>query len=146
MRQISRLIVILLLLMIGGCAAYRSDNLDRMQSLPQHYKQFDLKLAWDVKQVDDSTVIDGIVKNIRYVEVDDLEIWVLSLDAGGKVVHRAADFVYRLRKNETGQFTLKIPRLAPGSKLRFTYSYVGSDGGGDSGGVTWIQSFESQVP
>ena len=147
MRQISLLIVVLLLLMMSGCATYRSDNLERMQTLPQHYAQFDLELAWDVKPVDGSTVIDGIVKNIRYYEMDELEIWVLTLDAEGKVVHRAADFVYRLRKDEAARFTLKIPLPAPGSKLRFTYSYVGSDGGGDSsGGVTWVQSFESEVP
>jgi len=146
MRQISMFIAVLLVLMMSGCATYRSDNLERMQTLPQHYAQFDLNLAWDVKPVDGSTVIDGLVENIRYYEMDELEIWVLSLDSEGKVVHRAADFVYRLRKNEIGQFTLKIPRPAPGSKLRFTYSYIGSDGGGDSGGVKWIQSFESEVP
>jgi len=146
MRQ-KTLIIAILLLMMNGCATYRSDNLDRMQALPQHYAQFDLKLAWEVKPVDDSTVISGFVKNIRYYEMDGLEIWVLSLDAGGKVVHRAADFVYRLKENEVAQFTLKLPRLASGSKLRFMYNYIGNDGGGDSGGaLSWRQSFESEVP
>lgn len=146
MRTNSILIAILLLL-LGGCAGYRSDYLDRMQSLPQQYAQFDLKLAWEVKTVDGSTVIDGIVKNIRYHSMDELEIWVLSLDAEGKVVHRAADFVYRLKENEAAHFTLKTPRLASGSKIRFMYHYIGNEGGGDSGGaLSWRQSFESEVP
>jgi len=147
MRKKSMFIAILLLLM-GGCATYRSDNLDRMQTLPQHYEQFDLKLAWEVKPLDDSTVIDGVVKNIRYFEMNELEIWALSLDAEGKVVHRAADFIYRLKENEVASFTLKIPRLASGSKLRFMYHYIGIDGGGgdSGGGLSWRQSFESEVP
>ena len=146
MRKIS-ILVTMILLLTGGCATYRSDNLDRMQTLPQHYEQFDIKLAWEVKTVDDSTVIDGVVKNIRYYKMDELEIWVMSLDAVGKVVHRATDFVYSLRENEVAQFTLKIPRLASGSRLRFLYRYIGNEGGGDSGGaLSWRQSFESEVP
>ena len=77
-----------------------NDNLNRLQTLPQHYEQFDLKLAWEVKSLDGSTVIDGVVKNIRFYEMDELELWVLSLDANGKVVHRSEDFVFRLKENE----------------------------------------------
>jgi len=147
MRLNSVLIAIILLLM-GGCATYRDDNLNRLQTLPQHYEQFDLKLAWEVKPLDGSTVIVGVVKNIRYFEMDELEIWVMSLDAKGKVVHRAEDFVFRLKENEVAPFALKIPRVESGSKLRFTYRYVGLDGGGgESGGaLPWMQSFESVVP
>ena len=146
MRRNSMICAIILLLM-SGCATYRNGNLDRMQTLPQHYAQFDLKLAWEVKAVDGSTVIDGVVKNIRYYEMDELEIWVLSLDAEGKEEHRAVDYVYRLKDNEVAQFTLKIPRVASGSKLRFIYRYIGHDGGGESGNaLSWMQSFESEVP
>jgi hypothetical protein len=118
-----------------------------MQTLPQHYEQFDLKLAWEVKPFDGATVIDGVVKNIRYFEMDELEIWVMTLDAGEKEVHRAADFVYRLKENEAAQFTLRLPLAASGSKLRFMYRYIGDDGGGNSGGaLSWRQSFDSEVP
>ena len=141
------LIFFIIILLIPGCVTYRSDNRDKMQTLPQHYTQFDLKLAWEVIPVDGSTVINGVVKNIRYYEIDELEIWVLSLDANGKEVHRAVDFVYKLKENEVAQFTLKIPRAASGSKLRFTYRYFGRDGGDDSGGsLSWRQSFETEVP
>ena len=64
------MIIAIFLLLMGGCATYHSDNLDRMQTLPQHYDQFDLKLAWGVKPVEDSTVIDGVVKNIRYWAIE----------------------------------------------------------------------------
>jgi hypothetical protein len=145
--RINSVIVALALLLISGCATYQNDNLDRLRTLPQQYAEFDVKMAWEVKPVDGSTVIDGVVKNIRYYEMDDLEIWVASLDAKGKEEHRAVDYVYRLRENETARFTLKIPQVASGHKLRFWYSYSGSEGGGDSGNaLTWRQSFDSAVP
>jgi hypothetical protein len=105
------ILIAMILLQMCSCATYRSDNADRMQTLPQHYAEFDLKLAWEVKPDGSSTVIDGVVKNIRYYQMDELEIWVLSLDAEGKVVHRAADFVYSLKENEVAQFTLSFPGL-----------------------------------
>ena len=81
------------------------------------------------------------------MKMGELEIWVLTLDAEGKEVHRAADFKYRLMENEIAQFTLGIPLVASGSKLRFMYRYIGNDGGGNSGGtLSWRQSFESEVP
>jgi hypothetical protein len=137
----------LIILLISGCSTYHNDIQNRINTLPQQYAEFDLKMAWESTSVDNSTLINGVVKNIRYYEMDDLEIWVESLDAKGKEVHRAVDYIYRLKENEVAQFSLKIPRVAPGSKLRFRYNYIGHDGGGDSGGaLSWRQSFESVMP
>jgi len=145
--DIKSLIIALVLLLVSGCATYRNDNLDRFQTLPQQYAEFDMKMAWDVKPVNGSTEIDGVVKNIRYYEMDELEIWVASLDAQGKEEHRAVDYVYRLMEKEVARFTLKIPRVRSGSTLRFTYSYTGHEGGGESGNaLSWRQTFESLVP
>src|SRR5512133_743413 len=140
-------VCVALLVLLSGCATYRNDNAVRMQTLPQHYAQFDAQLAWQVISAGNFTVIDGVVKNIRYYEMDDLEIWVFVLDAAGKEVFRTADFVYSLKENEAAQFGLKIPPAASGTRLRFMYRYVGNEGGGDPGGASrWSQSFESTVP
>ena len=139
--------LIIILLFLGGCVTYRNDNLEMLKSLPQHYEQFDIKMAWEVKTIDGLTVIDGVAKNIRYVVMDDLEIRVASLDAKGKDVHRAVDFIHSLRENEASPFRLKIPQAASGSRLRFTYRYIGNTGGGESrDALPWMQSFESEVP
>lgn len=138
---------IAMLALLSGCATYRNDSLERMRTLPQHYAQFDAKLAWEIRSTGGSTLIDGVVQNIRFFEMDELEIWVASLDANGKVMNRTADFVYKLKENEAAPFTLKIPQTTPGTKLRFTYSYIGHEGGGESGdALSWRQSFDSEVP
>lgn len=141
------LLCITFLVALNGCATYRNNDLERMQTLPQNYSQFDVRIAWEVKAVDNSTIIDGIIKNIRYYEMDELEIWVWSLDDHGKEIYRSSAFVYKLKENETAPFTVKLPIAAPGTKLQFLYRYIGNDGGSEANGaVRWSQSFESVVP
>lgn len=147
--RLQSLLFVMLLLLAAGCATYRDDSLARMNTLPLHYEKFDVQMAWEVTSAQGSTVITGVVKNIRYFEMSQLQIQVSSLDDNGKKVHqnasKAVDFISTLRENEAGSFTLKLPQLASGSRLRFIYSYIGTSGG-RSGGTSWEQSFESKVP
>jgi hypothetical protein len=135
------------MLFLSGCTSYRNDSLQRLKTLPERYAQFDAMLAWEFKSVDNSTVIDGVVKNIRYYEMNDLEVWVYSLDTNGKEMHRGMDFVYQLKENEAGPFTIKIPQVASGTRLQFLYRYLGLNGDSESAdAASWSQSFESKVP
>ena len=143
--RLQSLLFVMMLLLAAGCATYRDDSLARMNTLPLHYEKFDVQMAWEVTSAQGSTVINGVVKNIRYFEMSQLQIQVSSLDDNGKEVHQAVDFISTLRENEAGSFTLKLPQLASGSRLRFIYSYIGTSGG-RSGGTSWEQSFESKVP
>jgi hypothetical protein len=141
------ILFIITLLFLSGCAPYLNTSQERLLTLPQQHSQFDAKLAWDVTTNDKATVIEGVVKNIRYFEMDELEIWVWVLDGKGRETHRAVSFVPRLRENEAAPFTIELPRLDSGTKLSFMYRYIGYDGGGESGGADrWHQTFESAVP
>lgn len=149
-----RLISLLLLSgsLLGACASYPDYRAQRLEALPQHYKQFDARLGWEVLPADGGTVVRGVVKNVRYFQMRNLEIWVAKLDAKGKVAARGMTFILPtdLRLDESADFTVEIPAaVAAGDRLRFTYKYYGSDGGngvfGD-GGTNWMQSFETVVP
>lgn len=140
------LTLVMLLLLMTGCATYQNTSLQRMETLPEHYNHFDAKLAWEVKSVANATVISGVIENIRYYEMGNIEVWVSSLDANGKEVHRGVDFVFSLKQNEANSFTVKIPRVAPGTTLQFLYRYIGFNGDSDPDAVTWSQSFEAKVP
>jgi len=137
---------VVILALLNGCATYPNVNQERMQTLPQQFSEFDAKLAWQVKSLGDSTVIDGVIKNIRYYEMDDVEIWVTSLDADGKDVQRAVDFIYLLKENESAAFTLKVPKVASGTKLHFMYKYIAQEGGDSGDSLSWRQTFDSVVP
>lgn len=151
-----RITVILMALVLGACATppAADTSLVRMASLPQHYTQFDLQLAWETKAVGGHTVVEGVARNVRWAYLYGLEIWVAALDANGKVAARSVSYVIprQLNLDERAPFTVRLPAaLAPGTPLRFTYQYRGSDGCGDDdrrgdGGTSWSQSFESTVP
>lgn len=141
------LLCALVLTQLSGCATFFNNNAQRLQTLPQHYDQFDAKLAWEIRTDKTSTVIDGVVKNIRYYQMNQLEIWVSTIDQRGKEQYRSVAFVNSLKENELGQFTVTLPAVAKGTKLQFLYRYVGHEGGGDSGNAGgWSQSFVSEVP
>ena len=159
--MLRRMVVILFLtlmaLVFTSCALYQPARL-RLENMPQKYQQFDLVLGWDARGVGNQTVIEGVVKNVRYGHMYDLEIWVYVLDADGKVASHAMTFVIpsQLTMDETTEFEIKVPmEVAPGTKLRFTYKYKSDDGGGSDDnffgigtirGFDWMQSFDAVMP
>ena len=141
------LCLVMIVLFLGGCTGYVNDSLQRMKTLPEHYTQFDAKLAWEVKSLDNSTMVDGVIENIRYYEMSEVEVWVYSLDADGKETYRGVDMIYQIKQNEAKSFTIKLPRLASGTRLQFLYRYLGLNGDSESAdAVSWSQSFEAKVP
>lgn len=112
----------------------------------QQHSDFDVKLSWHIRTIDRKTVVEGLIQNIRYQIMEDIEVWVALLDSRGKTVSRAVDIVMprRLDMNETTVFSARFPVVVPhGAKLVFTYKYSGSDGGD---GEKWMQSFDAFAP
>ena len=142
--------VILTISLLAGCATYPDTDRVRLENLPQRYSQFDLVMGWETRVQSGETVLDGVVRNVRYYMMRDLEIWVALLDERGKVVARGMTFIIPsdLGMDKSAPFTVKLPvAVDPGDRLRFTYKYRGSDGGdGMERGLDWMQSFESVVP
>ncbi|MBU5637943.1 hypothetical protein KOM00_14530 [Geomonas sp. Red69] len=146
-----RPIFLILLLLLGACATYPDLQQQRLAALPHQYKQFDVLMGWEVRPAGGSTVVQGVVKNVRYFRMRNLEIWASQLDGRGKVLVQGMTFVVpsELGLDESADFTIRIPAaLAAGDRLRITYKYLGSDGGshGLGDGTNWMQSFESVIP
>ena len=140
------MILVVMVAVMDGCVTYRDINHEGLSSLTQHYEQFDLKLAWDVAAVGESTKITGAVTSVRYNRMYDLELWVSVLDNNGKTVARSVSSMNELKLNDTVPFSMTLPVAAtPGAKLRFTYKYKSSDGGGMSG-EQMMQSFDTMIP
>jgi len=134
---------------MSGFSSVSDQMKSRMSQMPQHYSQFDVKMGWAVTGVNSSTIINGIIKNVRYTTMDNIEIWASLVDAKGKLLTRSVDYVLpiRLDRDDVAPFNIILPTAAPtDSKLIFTYKYVGEDGGAEGGGSTkWMQSFESEL-
>lgn len=142
-----KLWVFLLAIFCGGCTTQSDVNGERMNNLPYRYSQFDMNLAWEIKQEAGETVVDGVGKNVRYAFMEGIEIWITVVDAAGKAGARKACFVIprQVKQDQTFPFSVQLPvRLEQGMMLKFTYKYNGSDGG--DGGVNWVQSFDWTMP
>lgn len=142
-----------LIAILSGFSSRSDEMLHQLRSLPQHYAQFDVDLAWKFRAVDGKTVVSGVVRNVRYATMEDLEIWVALYDSRAKLLGRAVCYVVprQLNLDDAAPFDVQLPIAAsPGNKFIFTYKYNGLDGGGsegmNGGGVNWMQSFESIVP
>lgn len=148
-------VVILMSALLSACTAYRDTSGQKLDTLTQRYTQFDLVLAWETTVQGGKTLVDGAVKNVRYAYMNELEIWVAVLDPAGKVLARSVSYVIpsQLSMDETAGFSMTLPMaVTPGTRLRFTYMYRGSDvgsgpeAGGGGGGIVWMQSFDAVVP
>ena len=149
--MIRKTCMLLVVALLAGCATYPDVNRQRLESLPQRYSQFDLKVAWEVRQVGNDSFVDGVVQNIRFSYMEDIEVWVAGIDAAGKSGQGSVCYIIpsQLNLGETAAFSVKLPvRVEPGTRLLFTYKYRGNDDGGSDGGGSgnWMQSFEAVVP
>lgn len=137
------------LFLLGGFTSLPDRLKEQLKTSPQHYAQFDVTMGWDVTADNGKTAINGVIQNIRYATMEDIEIWVASVDANNKTVNRSVGYVIPriLERDALAPFSVTLPTMAaPGTKLVFTYKYKGSDdGGSDGGGTNWMQSFESVV-
>ena len=148
MRKICTLLAAIIL---AGCATYPNIDRERLESFPQHYSQFDLKMAWGVKPVGNESFVDGLVQNIRYTYMEGVEVWVAVVEASGKSGKPSVSYIIpnQLKQDEIAPFSVILPvRVEPGTRLLFTYKYRGNDDGGSDGGGSgnWMQSFETVVP
>jgi hypothetical protein len=142
--------LVALLFPLAGCAA-NPVVIRPLNSYGEHYVQFDAILAWDVRGDAGHTVVDGVFKNVRYDEMDNIEVWIAALDDSGQVKARSVSFIipHQLRQDDTAEFTVKLPVApVPGTKLHFMYKYMAIEAGGDDGGGgggNWMQSFDSRI-
>jgi hypothetical protein len=142
-----QILFLAMLLMIGGCTSLGNRYEEHFSAFPEHYSQFDLKMAWETKLTDTGTVIDGMVKNVRYPEMIGVEVWAAVLDGNGTAMGRSMSFIIpvSLREGEIAPFGLTIPvRAVAGGKLQFTYRYSVHEGHEDR--FHWMQSFEVPPP
>jgi hypothetical protein len=142
------IICILLTVLIGGCSTIHPDALRREQfeKLSQKYSQFDLKMAWDNKVSDHDIIVAGVVRNVRWFQVESLEIWVSLIAPDGSVLAKDVDLIKPgpLKLGEMASFLIRLrAKPVPGSKLQFSYKYSAIENNEQS--MTWMQSFEADL-
>ncbi|ACM22134.1 lipoprotein, putative [Geotalea daltonii FRC-32] len=130
-------------LVVTACAATSGTMLQSVAGYPFHHDAFDLKVAWGVTPAEDGVVIAGVVQNVRYLQVRNVDMTVLLLDREKKVQSRGRSFPSPdwIDQDERGVFDLHLTGVTPGKGdlLQFIINYYAMDDASSS--FYWISSF-----
>lgn len=138
------MLLVLLLLVQVGCASVNAEKPKPFTGFPHRHNGFDFKQAWKATQTPQGMAVEGVLKNIRYDRVENLEIAV-SLQRDGKQI--SAEEPYYLGSMERAQYRdfavlLKQVTMAPGDLLQFITKYNGLDG---TTTFRWVGDFKADA-
>ena len=110
---------------------------------PHRHDGFDFKVAWKTTQVPQGVALEGVMQNVRYSQVADLQVTVSLLDARKKVLAEATTFPippsFNLDEYRDFGLMLKNVTLSPGDLLHFRLLYQAVDD--ETSGLRWLTNF-----
>src|ERR1039458_5216426 len=71
---------------LAACASFKAPQNNPEAQLPYRHSPVDLNVAWNIAQSGNDMVIDGIINNIRNLELQDIELTFKILDSGGRLL------------------------------------------------------------
>ena len=139
-------IIVLMVGMLMALPVFATET-DPVAAFPHRYAAFDIKVAWNAVQSGDTLIVSGLIKNVRYAQIEDIDVTVWLLDKGGKVsaVGGALPIPIALKSYDYEPFTarLKSAEHRPGSTLQFTIRYRVNEGDDDN--FSWMTSFAADA-
>jgi hypothetical protein len=143
---VGRLILIGVITSLAACASIKSFEDNPESQLTYRHSSFDLKFAWNTLQTGNDTVIEGLIINVRNIQVRDIDLNVTVLDTNGRVLSEGAvppsQVNLRMNMNDSVPFSVKLKDaiIAKGNVLKFIIIYHTNDGSWY--GHEWQSSFK----
>ena len=143
MALLRRVLSLVMLCLLTAVPELHAAATSPVAALPYRYSAFDFKYAWKTAPLGEGIAIDGLLKNVRYFNVDGA-VLSLSLLRGEKKVLAEATALpipQQIRMDEVRPFdlVLKGVTVSPGDRLRFLVLYRATDGVDGVG--LWVSSF-----
>ena len=141
--------VLITVMMTGlvACGSLHGVYQSPVADFPFRHNAFDLKVAWKTSRIDKGLAIDGILKNVRYQQMNDVEVTVSVIDKNNKVLGSDSAFIlpFPINMGDYAPFDLTIRNLVParGDEFRFLIRYRAYDGG--HGSFTWLSRFRTDA-
>lgn len=121
MRMIKTLALVSLFVLSACSARYAATQQYSVANFSYRHSDFDYKIAWKTTQTNDVVVIDGILKNVRYPHIEQVELTIFLQGPDGKVRARATalPFPQQSHMDEVVSFSVKVNKvvLNPGTRL-----------------------------
>lgn len=131
---INKYVLVSLFILSASSVLYAATLQNSAAGFPNRHSDFDYKIAWKTAQVKKDVLIEGVMKNTRYANIDGIELTIFLVGKDGKTLARATalPFPQQSRADEVVSFSTKLHKVAlkSGDTLKFIIQYTGSDGGG----------------
>jgi len=130
-RFIIMMLLVPLLFVQVGCAPLQTTQRKPFAGFPYRHNGFDFRKAWKASQSPQGLAVDGVLKNIRYFRVENLEITVSILRKGEKIFPEETYFFSgSIEREEYRDFALVLKNVTvvPGDLLQFIIRYNALDG------------------
>lgn len=139
------MVLVSLLLVQVGCASVQTRRPKPFAAFPYRHNGFDFKQAWKASQTPEGLAVDGVLKNIRYFRVENLQVSVSVHRKQRQVSPEETYFISgNMEREEYRDFgvMLKQVTVAPGDQLHFVISYNALDGSTPFG---WTSEFTADA-
>lgn len=143
MSRALRIITLAILAVLASMPSVPAADGVPVAAMPYRRADFDFKYAWRTAQVERGLAVDGLLKNVRYANVEDVVLTVSLLNGEGKLLADETVFPIpqQIRMDDDRPFGLVLKNvvLSPGDLLRFQIRYRVDEG--DTSSFTWLGSF-----
>lgn len=137
------LVLLASLLLLTACGLQQFARHTNVAGYPDRHDDFDYKYAWKTTSTDHGVVIEGFMKNVRYYNIDSVELTVYVLGKDGKILARPATFPMpqMTREGDVVHFSLMLRDIKPahGDVYQFLVHYSNGEVG------HWISSFKADA-
>jgi hypothetical protein len=116
------------MLITTACSSYRREFDANPPFAPHYYRNFDVEVTWQTERTVQDLRLSGVVTNLRYAYLRDLELKLRFLDEKGNVLARETltDFPTYIPSGKPAPFhvNLSLPKGASPSRIRINYTYL----------------------
>jgi hypothetical protein len=129
-----------------GTTGYRGPG--NPVDFPYHESAYDLQMGWKPVSSGNDLHIEGVVRNVRFFQVRDLDVTVYLYDRNGILKAKGGDLPLPVpvAQGDGAGFdaTLGTVTMSPGDRLEFKIIYHDIDG--DRGGDMKVRYFSAPAP
>ena len=143
MRILTRVAVSLtVLISLTACATSDAVKHNPAETFTYQHRAFDLRYAWKTSQTDQGVRVDGLIRNIRYANIERIDIKVSLLNKAHQLISEGVAYPVPqpIQINEYRNFDLllKNAKISEGDLLQFLVNYSASEG---QNGINWTSNF-----
>ncbi len=139
--------IITMLVSLSGCSMNNYIPQNPVADLPYRHNDFDYRFAWRTDQTDQGLSVEGLMKNVRYAQVESVTLSISLLNKENVVLASETTFPLpqTIKMDNYAPFKVTLKKVSPSKNdmLKFMITYYVFDGKDEI--FQWHSSFTTDV-